>query len=61
MSGPVIGSIVYGFVGFANTFFVFAGILLACGIMVLFFLPNRLNDMSKVSEEEERKSSDVAS
>ena len=55
MSGPVIGAIVYGALGFQNTFFIFAGILGLCGLLVLVFLPNRLNDMSKEGELEKQK------
>lgn len=59
MSGPVIGSIIYKYLAFQYTFVVFSGFMLFCGLIVLFFLPNRLNDMSKEVEEEKRKSQTV--
>ena len=52
MSGPVIGSIIYKYLAFQYTFVVFAGLMLFCGVLCIFFLPSRLNDMTKEIEEE---------
>lgn len=54
MSGPVIGSILYKHLKFSNTFLVFSGLMLACGFLVLIFLPKRLN-FSKDPYEELQK------
>lgn len=63
MSGPVIGSIIYKFLHFEFTFVVFSALMALCGLLVLFFLPRRLNDMSseieKEKQEKERASQSV--
>jgi hypothetical protein len=58
MSGPVIGAVIYGAVGFEYTFLIFCGLLGVTGLLCLFFLPARLNKLSAaaVEEEEKRKS-----
>jgi predicted MFS family arabinose efflux permease len=45
MVGPVMGSVIYGFVGYEYTFLAFAALLLACDVLVIFFLPQSLNNM----------------
>ena len=61
MSGPVIGSIIYKYLRFQYTFVVFSGLMFLCGVLVLIFLPNRLNDMSKEAEDEKKKEEEAAS
>ena len=59
MSGPVIGSIIYKYCHFEVTFFIFAGLLFFCGLMVLFFLPNRLNAKAEIPEAEQKRQSQI--
>jgi MFS family permease len=60
MIGPVLGSMIYGQLGYENTFFTFAGILLASCALVFFILPKRLNkldaDLDALAEDQERSS-----
>lgn len=63
MVGPVLGSMIYSSLGYENTFFVFAGMLLvSCGF-VFFILPARLNrlesDMADAEAADGEKSSVV--
>ena len=58
--GPVLGSLIYGAVGFEATFFIFAGFMFLCGFLVLVFLPRRLNNKINV-EEEKKKQEELAS
>lgn len=59
--GPVLGSLIYGAVGFEATFFIFAGLMFLCGFLVLVFLPRRLNKMGIDTEEEKKKQEELAS
>lgn len=59
MSGPVIGSIIYKYAQFEWTFFIFAGLLFVCGLLVLFFLPNRLNNKAEVTDVEKERNSQI--
>ena len=45
MVGPVLGSMIYGSLGYENTFFVFSGMLFVSCIFVFFILPARLNKL----------------
>jgi predicted MFS family arabinose efflux permease len=57
MAGPVIGSLIYGFVGYEYTFYCFSGIIGLGLIASLILLPTRLNKIStEVAQEEQRKS-----
>ena len=60
MVGPVMGSMVYGKLGYENTFFFFAGLLFLSCIFVFFILPGRLNkldaDMEAESADHEKNS-----
>lgn len=41
--GPVIGTTIYKFAKYANTFYILAGILTVSFISAVFLLPNRIN------------------
>lgn len=56
MSGPIIGAVIYGAVGFEYTFLIFTALLGLTGVLCLIFLPSRLNKLTEQSEEEKRKS-----
>jgi MFS family permease len=43
MIGPVLGSLIYGFVGYAPTFYIFGSVIGLGLIIVFFLLPPRLN------------------
>jgi len=55
MIGPVMGSFIYGFVGYQFTFYIIAAILLACCILVFFVLPNELNTVDDAALEDEEQ------
>ncbi len=41
--GPVIGTLIYGFVGYQFTFYILAGVLSLSFLTAIFLLPNRIN------------------
>jgi len=43
MIGPVLGSLLYHYFGYAGAFLLFAGLLAFAGILSLLVLPNSLN------------------
>jgi hypothetical protein len=43
MMGPLLGGLLYNYMGLAGAFLVFAAILLAAGMMSLTMLPNSFN------------------
>ncbi len=43
LMGPVIGTSIYGAVGYQKTFYILAGILAASFLTAIFMLPNRIN------------------
>ena len=53
MSGPFLGSFIYGFVGYSGTFYSFAGMLLLTFLIASVYYPQQLNyDIKKSSEGE---------
>lgn len=50
--GPVIGALIFGWVGYVNTFYFFAGFIAVLGGTCIFFLPSRLNNSESASEQE---------
>jgi MFS family permease len=65
MTGPVLGSMIYGSLGYEKTFFVFSGILLFSCIIVFFILPPRLNkldeQLAEAAANDDEKASQAAS
>jgi MFS family permease len=58
MIGPVLGSVVYGLVGYESTFYIFGGVIF-CGLCTVFvLLPGRLNH-AKDSQPEPEKAGDA--
>jgi len=45
MLGPVLGQLIYSAVGYAPTFYCFAGLLTVALIIVIIIIPSNLNDM----------------
>jgi predicted MFS family arabinose efflux permease len=45
MVGPIMGSMIDGLVGYEFTFVIFSVLLIFCNILVIFFIPKRLNNM----------------
>lgn len=45
MLGPVLGQLIYSGVGYAPTFYCFAGILTVALVIVIIIIPSHLNDL----------------
>ena len=45
MLGPVLGQLIYSAVGYAPTFYCFAGFLTVALLIVIIIIPGHLNDM----------------
>lgn len=43
LMGPVIGTSIYGFAGYQNTFYILAGVLTLSFLTAVFLLPTRIN------------------
>ena len=43
LMGPVIGTTIFKFAGYENTFYILAGVLTCSLLTAVFFLPNRIN------------------
>jgi MFS family permease len=61
MAGPVIGSLIYGLVGYEYTFYCFSGIIALGLILSFFLLPNRINKVAEPKDDDSRKSGVVES
>jgi hypothetical protein len=46
MLGPVLGQLIYSGVGYAPTFYIFAGILTVALIVVMIIIPGHLNHVA---------------
>ena len=46
LMGPVIGTTIYGFAKYQNTFYILAGILTLSFLTAIFMLPSRINKYS---------------
>ena len=50
--GPVIGTTIYGFAGYSNTFFILGGVLAGSLCTAIFMLPARINKYSNDKPDE---------
>ena len=53
--GPVIGSFIYGFCGFVDTFMIYGGILFISTIPLIIFIPRRVTSGNIEPTPEEKK------
>ena len=42
-AGPLLGALVYAFLNYVNTFYLFSGYIFAVGLLAVFMIPSRVN------------------
>jgi hypothetical protein len=61
MLGPVLGSLIYGFMGYEDTFYVFTGFISLGAIVVIFLLPTSINFAGEESKDEKKQDENISS